>query len=284
MSVRVEPGDRIITVILSRPEVRNAVNPEHADALHQAFLDFDNDESAAAAVFWGEGGAFGDPFEPSRLEFSKEGEPIPRGPMGPARLQLGKPVIAAIKGPAVAGGMELALWADCRVMAEGAYMGVYNRRWGVPRQDGGTVGPPRLVGQGRALEIIMTGRKVDAEECLRVGLCERVVPKGLGVSAGLCARRSPVRVSSTRPARERGAGAGMGEQCRRPQGGRYCGRRAFRRRRRAPRRLSRLHGAEELAPIPEQQAEHLGDDARPPWRNGFQSRTALPWTARLAAD
>jgi len=98
--------------------------------------------------------------------------------MGPSRLRLSKPVIAAIEGPAVAGGMELALWADCRIMAEGSYMGVYNRRWGVPLSDGGSVRLPRLVGEGRALELIMTGRKVDAEECLRIGLCERVVAKG----------------------------------------------------------------------------------------------------------
>jgi enoyl-CoA hydratase len=103
---------------------------------------------------------------------------VPRGPMGPTRLRLGKPVIGAIEGPAVAGGMELALWTDCRVMGDGAYMGIYNRRWGVPLSDGATVRLPRLVGQGRALEIIMTGRKVEAEECLRIGLCEKVVARG----------------------------------------------------------------------------------------------------------
>jgi enoyl-CoA hydratase len=108
----------------------------------------------------------------------KDGGATPRGPMGPTRLRLSKPVIAAIEGPAVAGGLELALWADCRVMAEGSYIGVYNRRWGVPLSDGGTVRLPRLVGEGRALELIMTGRKVDAEECLRIGLCERLVPRG----------------------------------------------------------------------------------------------------------
>jgi enoyl-CoA hydratase len=113
------------------------------------------------------------------LEFPKGDGPVPRGPMGPSRLQLSRPVIAAIEGPAVAGGMELALWADCRIMAEDAYMGVYCRRWGVPLSDGGTVRLPRLVGQGRALEIIMTGRKVDAHECLRIGLCEKVVPHGM---------------------------------------------------------------------------------------------------------
>ena len=189
MPVRVERRDRVLTVIHSRPEARNAVDPEHAEALYQAFVAFDADDAADIAVFWGEGGAFcagadlkrlatRDPTTPSLLEFPKDGGAVPRAPMGPSRLRLSKPVIAAIEGPAVAGGMELALWADCRVMADGAYMGIYNRRWGVPLSDGGTVRLPRLVGQGRALEIIMTGRRVDAEECLRIGLCEMVVPGG----------------------------------------------------------------------------------------------------------
>ncbi len=195
MPVRVERYDRVSTVIQSRAEVRNAVDPEHADALYDAFVAFDNDAAADVAVFWGEGGAFcagadlkslaargiatPDNIKTHRsLEFPKDGGPVPRGPMGPSRLKLGKPVIAAIEGAAVAGGMELALWADLRVMAEGAYMGVYNRRWGVPLTDGGTVRLPRLVGEGRALELIMTGRKVGAEECLHIGLCELVVPNG----------------------------------------------------------------------------------------------------------
>jgi enoyl-CoA hydratase len=195
MPVRIERSDRVLTVIHSRPEVRNAVDPEHADALFDAFVAFDADEAADVAVFWGEGGAFcagadlkslaargiATPENRSThrsLEFPKDDSPIPRGPMGPSRLRLSKPVIAAIEGPAVAGGMELALWADCRIMAEDAYMGVYNRRWGVPLTDGGTVRLPRLIGEGRALELIMTGRKVDADECLRIGLCERVVSKG----------------------------------------------------------------------------------------------------------
>jgi len=189
MTVRTERSGRVLTIIHSRPEARNAVDPEHAEALHEAFLDFDAEDGVDVAVFWGEGGAFcaGADLkrlaarrvsEPSPLEFPPDGGPAPRGPMGPTRLSLSKPVIAAIEGPAVAGGMELALWADCRVMAEGAYMGVYNRRWGVPLSDGGTVRLPRLVGQGRALELIMTGRKVEAEECLRIGLCEMVVATG----------------------------------------------------------------------------------------------------------
>jgi enoyl-CoA hydratase len=195
MSVRTERQGRVLTVILSRPELRNAVDPEHADALQETFLAFDRDDSLDVAVLWGEGGAFcagadlkslakrGISTPENRqthrsLEFPTDASPPPRGPLGPTRLQLNKPVIAAIEGPAVAGGMELALWADCRVMAERAYMGVYCRRWGVPLSDGGTVRLPRLVGQGRALEIIMTGRKVEAEECLRIGLCERLAPYG----------------------------------------------------------------------------------------------------------
>jgi len=195
MPVRVERRDRVLTVIHSRPEARNAVDPAHAQALYEAFVAFDGDEAADVAVFWGEGGAFcagadlkslairgiatrDNAKTHTSLEFPADGGPVPRGPMGPSRLALGKPVIAAIEGPAVAGGMELALWADCRVMAAGAYMGVYNRRWGVPLSDGGTVRLPPLVGEGRALGLIMTGRKVDADECLRLGLCEMVVPNG----------------------------------------------------------------------------------------------------------
>lgn len=195
MPVRVEHRDRVLTIIQSRFDARNAIDPDHADALNNAFLAFEADENANVAVLWGEGGAFcagadlkslaargiatsENSVTHRSLEFPGDTSPIPRGPMGPTRLRLSKPVIAAIEGPAVAGGMELALWADCRVMGEGAYMGVYCRRLGIPLTDGGTVRLPRLVGQGRALEIIMTGRKVEAKECLRIGLCEIVVPEG----------------------------------------------------------------------------------------------------------
>src|SRR6516164_4715314 len=162
MAVRVERFDRVLTVIHSRPEARNAVDPEHAEALYEAFLAFDKDDATDVAVFWGEGGAFCAGADLKRvatrdnktvrasLDFPKDRGAVPRGPMGPSRLELSKPVIAAIEGPAVAGGMELALWADCRVMAEDAYMGVYCRRWSVPLLDGGTVRLPRIVGQGRA--------------------------------------------------------------------------------------------------------------------------------------
>ncbi|NQU62300.1 MAG: crotonase/enoyl-CoA hydratase family protein [Rhodospirillales bacterium] len=192
MVVRVEKDGPVTTIINDRPEARNAVDPETGDALVAAFLEFDNDPNANVAVFWGAGGAFcsgwdlkfvgslkpgEDPL--ANLHFPKNGnDPTPRGPLGPSRLDLSKPVIGAVAGPAVAGGMELALWCDIRVMEEDAYIGVYCRRWGVPLIDGGTVRLPRLVGRGRAMEIILTGRQVMAEECLAIGVCEKVVPTG----------------------------------------------------------------------------------------------------------
>jgi len=165
------------------------MDPESAKALFEAFQSFDADETASVAVFGGEGGAFCagwdlkhaaslagaealDPFD-----FPNEGEP-PMAAMGPSRLELSKPVIAAVSGPAVAGGMELALWCDIRLMEENAFMGVYCRRWGIPLIDGGTVRLPRLVGEGRAMDLILTGRRIDADEALRIGLCEYVVPEG----------------------------------------------------------------------------------------------------------
>jgi enoyl-CoA hydratase len=189
MSVRVERQGRVWTVIHSRPEARNAMDPASAAALAEAFVAFDRDPEAAVAVLWGEGGAFCAGFD---LKFAAdnltaldalaypadEGAPAPRGPMGPTRLVLDKPVIAAVAGPAVAGGFEVALWCDLRVLEESAYFGVYCRRWGVPLIDGGTVRLPRIVGRGRALDLILTGRKVDAQEALRIGLCERVVADG----------------------------------------------------------------------------------------------------------
>ena len=188
MVVRIEKNDPVWTVIHSRPEARNAMDQESAEGLYDAFLAFDADDSASVAVFWGEGGAFCagwdlkhaaalsgaealDPFN-----FPDEGTP-PMATMGPSRLEVSKPVIAAIAGPAVAGGMELALWADIRVMENTAYMGVYCRRWGIPLIDGGTVRLPRLVGEGRAMDLILTGRRVDAREALEIGLCEYLVPE-----------------------------------------------------------------------------------------------------------
>ena len=189
MTVRIEKDGAVWTVIHSRHEARNAMDPDSAEALYDAFRAFDADDSARTAVFWGEGGAFcagwdlkhaaslsgADALDP--FDFPEEGEP-PMAAMGPSRLELSKPVIAAVAGPAVAGGMELAMWADMRVMEETAFMGVYCRRWGVPLIDGGTVRLPRLVGEGRAMDLILTGRRVDAEEALRIGLCEYVVLEG----------------------------------------------------------------------------------------------------------
>ncbi len=190
MTIRTEKDGPVWTVINSRPEARNAVDFKASEALFRAFQDFERDETASVAVFWGEGGAFCAGWDLKRAaeltgaaplshyEFGAEDEAASQAPMGPSRLQLSKPVIAAIAGPAVAGGMELALWCDFRVMEKSAYMGVYCRRWGVPLIDGGTVRLPRLVGQGRAMELVLTGRKVEAEEALRIGLCEHVVPDG----------------------------------------------------------------------------------------------------------
>ncbi len=191
MTVTVEKNGPVTTVIHARSGARNAMDPESADALVEAFLAFDRDPNASVAVFWGAGGAFcagwdlkyastlvGAARPLAALDFPDGDGPVPRGPMGPSRLELSKPVIAAVAGPAVAGGMELALWCDLRVMEEDAYFGVYCRRWGIPLMDGGTVRLPRLVGQGRALDIILTGRKVPAEEAYRIGLCERIAPKG----------------------------------------------------------------------------------------------------------
>ncbi len=189
MAVKIEKQGAVWTVIHSRPEARNAMDPESASALYDAFREFDQDASARVAVFWGEGGAFcagWDLKQASVLsganaldpyDFPAEGEP-PMAAMGPSRLALSKPVIAAVAGPAVAGGMELAIWADIRVMEETAYMGVYCRRWGIPLIDGGTVRLPRLVGEGRALDLVLTGRRVDADEALQIGLCEYVVAEG----------------------------------------------------------------------------------------------------------
>jgi len=189
MTVRIQKQGPVWTIIHSRAEARNAMDPEHASALYEAFCEFDCDESALAAVIWGEGGAFcagwdlkraseiSDPSAMKAYDFPESGEP-PMAPMGPSRLDLSKPVIAAVAGPAVAGGMELAMWADMRVMEETAYMGVFCRRWGVPLIDGGTVRLPRLVGEGRAMDLILTGRRVEAGECLSIGLCEYVVPEG----------------------------------------------------------------------------------------------------------
>ncbi len=179
-SVRRETNGPVTTIILDRPERRNAVNPPTAAALRAAFRAFERDRDARVAVLWGAGSTFCAGYDlkalaahPPRLSRA-----YGDGPMGPSRMRLAKPVIAAVAGYAVAGGFELALWCDLRVVEEDAVMGVFNRRWGVPLIDGGTVRLPALVGLGRALDLILTGRPVDAREAERIGLANRVVARG----------------------------------------------------------------------------------------------------------
>lgn len=181
-AVRIEKSDEgdVWTVVLSRPEVKNAVDRATAHALAQAFRDFDADPAAKVAVLWGEGGTFCSGADLKAFasgngnDVNDDGD----GPMGPTRMQLSKPVIAAVSGFAVAGGLELAIWCDLRVMEEDATFGVFCRRFGVPLIDGGTVRLPRLIGLSRALDLILTGRAVDASEALSMGLANRVVPAG----------------------------------------------------------------------------------------------------------
>ncbi|GAA3209174.1 crotonase/enoyl-CoA hydratase family protein [Streptomyces sp. XM83C] len=185
MSVRVERQGPVTTVVLSRPEVRNAVDGPTAAELADAFRDFEADGEARAAVLWGEGGTFcaGADLKamggPRANRVTEDGD----GPMGPTRLRLSKPVIAAVAGHAVAGGLELALWCDLRVAEEDAVFGVFCRRWGVPLIDGGTVRLPRLIGTSRALDLILTGRPVPAREALEMGLVNRVVAPGTARAA-----------------------------------------------------------------------------------------------------
>jgi enoyl-CoA hydratase len=183
MSITVTNDGPVRIVTLERPDVRNAVDGAHAKALYDAFRSFDADESASVAVFHGAGGVFcagADLGAVSRGDMPRPGPPgeDDRGPMGPTRLRLSKPVIAAVDGYAVAGGLELALWCDLRVADPGATFGVFCRRWGVPLVDGGTVRLPRLVGFGVAMDLILTGRAVAADEALRIGLVNRVSAPG----------------------------------------------------------------------------------------------------------
>lgn len=180
MSVRIETDGPVTTVLLHRPERRNAVDRATAEALAEAFRAFEADAEARVAVLYGEGGTFCAGADLKGLASGQPNrfEPDGDGPMGPSRMALAKPVIAAVSGHAVAGGLELAAWCDLRVVEEDAVLGVFCRRWGVPLIDGGTVRLPRIVGLSRALDLILTGRPVDAEEALRIGLADRVVPRG----------------------------------------------------------------------------------------------------------
>lgn len=180
MSVYMERTGPVTTVILDRPHARNAVDGPTALALYDAFEEFDRDESASVAVLWGDHGTFcaGADLKAIGTQDSNPTHRTGPGPMGPSRMALSKPVIAAVSGYAVAGGLELALWCDLRVVEEDAVFGVFCRRWGVPLIDGGTVRLPRLVGHSRAMDMILTGRPVGAEEALAMGLANRVVPTG----------------------------------------------------------------------------------------------------------
>jgi len=180
MSVRIEKSGPVFTVVLARPAARNAVDRPTADALADAIRVFEGDDEARVAVLWGEGGTFcaGADLKSMGGEQMNRVAPDGDGPMGPTRMLLSKPVIAAIEGYAVAGGIELAAWCDLRVAARDAKLGVLCRRWGVPLIDGGTLRLPRLIGLSRALDLILTGRLVDADEAAQMGLVNRVCNPG----------------------------------------------------------------------------------------------------------
>ncbi|MBS3756685.1 MAG: crotonase/enoyl-CoA hydratase family protein [Desulfobacterales bacterium] len=185
MSISVEKHGHIWTMIIDRPEKKNAVDRDTADQLYEAFAEFDQEEKARVAVLWGRGGTFcagADLGSVARLAEGRGNRLDPDmsapGPMGPSRMVLSKPIIAAVSGYAVAGGLELACWCDIRVVEKTAVFGVYCRRFGVPLIDGGTQRLPRIIGQGRALDMILTGRSVDAQEALEMGLANYVVEQG----------------------------------------------------------------------------------------------------------
>ena len=180
MAIRLERRGPVATIVMDRPEARNAVDGPAARALADAFREVEGDESLRVSVLWGAGGAFcaGADLKARGTERGLRLAPDGDGPMGPSRLTLTKPSIAAVEGYAVAGGLELALLCDLRVAGATAVFGVFCRRWGVPLIDGGTVRLPRLIGLSRALDMILTGRPVDAQEALTFGLANRVVPVG----------------------------------------------------------------------------------------------------------
>ncbi|MFH8552886.1 crotonase/enoyl-CoA hydratase family protein [Streptomyces celluloflavus] len=185
MTVRVERAGPVTTVVLSRPAARNAVDGPTATELADAFREFESDDGARVAVLWGEGGTFCAGADLKAIGTGRGNRVAPDGdgPMGPTRMRLSKPVIAAVAGYAVAGGLELALWCDLRVAEEDAVFGVFCRRWGVPLIDGGTVRLPRLIGASRAMDLVLTGRPVPAAEALDIGLVHRLVPAGTARAA-----------------------------------------------------------------------------------------------------
>ena len=179
--VRVEKRGPVTVVVIDRPQRRNAVDGPAAAALSAAFREFDADDEASVGILWGAGGTFcagADLKAVSSGDGANVASPEGDGPMGPSRLRLRKPVIAAVEGYAVAGGFELALWCDLRVAAGDATFGVFNRRWGVPLIDGGTIRLPRLIGEGRALDLILTGRAVGAGEAYELGIVNRLCDPG----------------------------------------------------------------------------------------------------------
>ncbi|OGL00148.1 MAG: enoyl-CoA hydratase [Candidatus Rokubacteria bacterium RIFCSPHIGHO2_12_FULL_73_22] len=217
-AVRTEASGAVTTIILDRPEARNAVDGPTAQALADAFRAFERDADARVAVLWGANGTFCAGADLKALGTARGNrlEATGDGPMGPTRLALAKPVVAAVAGHAVAGGLELALWCDLRVVEEDAVFGVFCRRWGVPLVDGGTVRLPRLVGMSRALDLILTGRPVDAREALAIGLANRVVPRGGAREAAEALARQiaafpPRCVQSDRRAALEAAGRPLGE-------------------------------------------------------------------------
>jgi enoyl-CoA hydratase len=187
MSVRRQTDGPVAIVTLDRPRARNAVDREAAQALAAAFRDFDADPALAVAVLTGAGGTFcaGADLKAFGTEGQNRLEATGEGPMGPTRLLLSKPVLAAVEGHAVAGGLELALWCDLRIAARDAVFGVFCRRFGVPLIDGGTIRLPRLIGMSRALDLMLTGRPVPAEEALAIGLANRVVEPGQALPSAI---------------------------------------------------------------------------------------------------
>ncbi len=192
MTVRSERDGPVTIVTIDRPERRNAVDRSTAEDLEDAFEAFDEDDTQHVAVLTGAGGSFCSGADLTTLD--NRVEPDGPGPMGPTRMTLTKPVVAAVEGHAVAGGLELAIWCDLRVVASDAVLGVFCRRWGVPLVDGGTVRLPRLVGSGRALDLVLTGREVGADEALRIGLVDRVVEPGTALDAALALARDLARL------------------------------------------------------------------------------------------
>lgn len=201
MSIHYRPNGRILTITIDRPEVSNAIDRPTAEALADAMRRFDADPGLAVAVLAGASGKFCAGADLKAMNDAAGGRSVRveqhgDGPVGPTRLLLSKPVIAAVEGVAVAGGLELACWCDLRVAATDAVFGVYCRRWGIPLMDGGTVRLPRLVGQGNALDLILTGRGVSGEEALRMGLVNRLVPPGHALPAALALAEEIARYPS----------------------------------------------------------------------------------------